>query len=150
VRKIRQRTDTASGGVGHLEHRPMSRNRRVTVDVPETLWADVEARVAKGDFPSTSDAVTWLLLDDSMAREEETFEQEVERRLRALPEGATDEDPVRIKQEINDRRHAELQALLHEGLDDIEQGDVTEFDLDQFLAEAKQRLAAEAPKRETA
>ena len=128
----------------------MPRTRRVSVDVPEPLWTDVEARVARGEFASTSDAVSQLLLDDSIERQEETFVQELVRRLKSLPAGATDDDAVRLKREIYDRRHAELRAMLQVGIDEADRGDTTEFELDQFLAEARQRHAAAEPKRETA
>ena len=132
----------------------MPRTRRVTIDVPEPLWEHIEARVRSGEFADPSDAVASILMDDNVARLHETFEEELLRRLRALPAGATAADGMRLKREIYDRRHAELKALLQEGIDEADRGETTEFDVGEFLADARRRLAAEedgdTAKRETA
>ena len=132
----------------------MPRTRRVTIDVPEPLWEAIEARVRNGEFTDLSDAVASILMDDKVGRLHETFEEELMRRLRALPAGSTNLDGVRLKHEIYDRRHAELRALLQEGIDEADRGEVTEFDVEEFLADARRRFAAGGggvdAKRETA
>ena len=63
----------------------------------------------------------------------ETFEEELERRLRALPPDATNDDALQVKREIHERRMAELQALVQVGIDQADRGELSEFDVDAFI-----------------
>jgi hypothetical protein len=80
----------------------------------------------------------------------ETFEEELERRLRALPADATNDDALQMKREIYERRKGELQALVQVGIDQADRGELSEFDVDAFLSEMRGQPQVPRAKRESA
>src|SRR5258706_7256659 len=111
------------------------------IEIDDSLKAFLEQQAVEGGYGSTENYVMSLIEDDRERLAEQALEQKLLLEIAHANGDVTDDDHVRVRQQVREPRLQELREMLRVGIEQADRGEFVEFTAEDIMREGRELLA---------
>ncbi len=114
---------------------------KLNIEIDDSLKAFLEQQAVEGGYGSTENYVMSLIEDDRERLAEQALEQKLLLEIAHANGDVTDDDHVRVRQQVREPRLQELREMLRVGIEQADRGEFVEFTAEDIMREGRELLA---------
>jgi len=113
---------------------------KLNIEIDDSLKAFLEQQAVEGGYGSTENYVMSLIEDDRERLAEQALEQKLLLEIAHANGDVTDDDHVRVRQQVREPRLQELREMLRVGIEQADR-EFVEFTAEDIMREGRELLA---------